>query len=414
MRLPPLNYQFKLESGSNLSELQRAALKINKIWEEEIVNPQITLKSNSDLERFLLRLKNEVSINNIKVDRLRGATTALILKVHDIFSDQRLIIKLPFVHKNYPETTLKYLAGIDVEKRNLDEIRKLSQTELIHSGYWQQASNAAPSLEHTINSDYIEHDSNLVRLLFGADSLSVSMINPIKSVKTIPINELADHLESFLRENRLPIFADLDVYNIFQDVIKLAARGVQLVDAGGLQNTLVKKNDEKYKPIIIDLDPHLKSSANLYQLLFSDNYKEQISQMMKRPLIEQNPYLQLIQDYSQKLTEEKFIKIRNIAAALDFMLTKLPMFEMSRGQGLRDSIIDQVDQKLNPDANKHILNLRLQCEIQVRRVIRRSLENNCFKQTDLKNAVDYLTDINQITNNITERGVKVLSSLKAL
>ena len=288
----------------------------------------------------------------------------------------------------------------------------MSRTKLIHPEYWQQASSLAPSQEHTVNSDYIEHDSNLVKLLFGVDSLTVSMINQISSLKTTPNDELANHLETFLQQNKLPIFTDLDVYNIFHDVIRLSAKGVQLVDAGGLQNTLVKKQGEKYKPIIIDLDPHLKSLANNYQLLFSDNYQERILCTKNSAEEKSNPLIKLVNDYSLRFNQTDFTKLRNLAAGLDFMLTKMPMFEMSRGQELRDHIINQVDQKLNPDLRKHIVNLRLQNEIQLRRVVRRSLENNCFSRDLLKSAIAYLSDLNKISNHITERGSSVLNSLK--
>jgi hypothetical protein len=85
MRNPALkNYEFYCRSENNLSVLSTVSRKINQIWQEEIVDPKISLKSNLQLEAFFKRIKNEINTDTVKVDRLDGATTALILKVHDL------------------------------------------------------------------------------------------------------------------------------------------------------------------------------------------------------------------------------------------------------------------------------------------------------------------------------------------
>jgi hypothetical protein len=265
-------------SNPTLSQenLHHASILINRLWAEEVVNPCLSIKSAKDLNIFFLRLENEVNPKGVEIQRLNGATTALILKVRDLNHNNQIIIKLPFLHKNSDPQILKLLAGVENEKRNLATIKQLSAKQVIHPEYWQQE---ALSGEHSINSEYTENDGTLATVLLGIDSLSISTINPITSLKTTPVEKLINHLTTFIETNKLPIFADEDIYKIFHDVMSIAGAGVQLTDAGGLQNTLVKQDGLKYKPTIIDFDPHLKNSGDLYQLIFSDNYKEKLLEM---------------------------------------------------------------------------------------------------------------------------------------
>jgi hypothetical protein len=388
----------------NQENLHHASILINRLWAEEFVNPCLSIKSAKDLNTFFLRLENEVKPKGVEIQRLNGATTALILKVRDLNHNNQIIIKLPFLHKNSNPQTLKLLAGVENERRNLVTIKQLSTKRIIHPEYWQQE---ALSGEHSINSEYTENDGTLAQVLFGVNSLGISTINPITSLKTTPVEKLINHLTTFLTTNRLPIFADEDIYKIFHDVMSIAGAGVQLTDAGGLQNTLVKQDGRKYKPTIIDFDPHLKIFSDLYQLIFSDNYKEKALEMQ----VPGNKVLDLVSKSSDGLEFNTFIKIRRIAAALEFGLTKLPMFQQNRGADLRNEIINSVNEKINPD-NIPILNLRLQNETQLRRIIGQSVREGSFTKIELKQAINYLKEINHLIPIISKEGIKVLESFR--
>jgi hypothetical protein len=176
------------------------------------------------------------------------------------------------------------------------------------------------------------------------------------------------------------------------------------------QNTLVKQDGLKYKPTIIDFDPHLKNSGDLYQLIFSDNYKEKLLEMQVSNL-SGNKVFNLVSKSSNDLGFNTFTKIRRIAAALEFSLTKLPMFQQNRGADLRNEIINSVNEKINPD-NIPILNLRLQNETQLRRIIGQSVREGSFTKIELKQAINYLKEINHLIPIISKEGIKVLESFR--
>jgi hypothetical protein len=396
--------------SSNKSKLHQASNMINRLWEEEVVKPGISIKSPKDLESFLARLENDNQGQGIEIQRLGGATTALILKVKDLKYLHQVIIKLPFLHRNSDPSLWTYVAGIDNEKRNLKIISELSAQRKIHRQYWQQVSNQAPSGEHSVNSQYIENSGSLAKLVFGVDSLASSNINPIQSLQTTPVSTLTEHLETFLKSNKLPIFTDHDVYHIFHDVMPIAGAGIQLIDAGGLQNTLVRKDGDKYQPTIIDLDPFFKNPGDLYQLMFSDNYQQKLAELQNSQGAGRE-IIKLVSAYSKDLESNDFTKIRRIAAALGFS-TKLLMFQDDRLANKRNDIIKQVNEKINPTGEKDILNLRLQNEIQLRRIIRRSLEEGSFTKIELKQAINYLKEVNHLIPIISKDGIEVLESFK--
>jgi hypothetical protein len=396
--------------SSNKSTLHQASDEINRLWGEEVVKPGISIKSPKDLKNFLARLENDNHGQEIEIQRLGGATTALILKVKDLKYLHQVIVKLPFLHRNSDPSFWTYVAGIDNEKRNLEIISKLSSQQKIHRQYWQQLSNQAPSGEHSINSQYINNSGNLAQLMFGVDSLTSSKINPIQSLQTTPVSTLAEHLETFLKSNELPIFTDHDVYNIFHDVMPIAGAGIQLIDAGGLQNTLVRKDGDKYQPTIIDLDPFFKHPGDLYQLMFSDKYQQKLAELQNSQEID-SEVIKLVSAYSKDLGSNDFTKIRRIAAALGF-LNKLLMFQNDKVATKRNNIINQVNETINPTGEKDILNLRLQNEIQLRRIIRRSLEEGSFTKIELKQAINYLKEVNHLIPIISKEGIKVLESFR--
>jgi hypothetical protein len=190
----------------------------------------------------------------------------------------------------------------------------------------------------------------------------------------------------------------------------IAGAGIQLIDAGGLQNTLVRKDGDKYQPTIIDLDPFFKNPGDLYQLMFSDNYQQKLAELQNSQGAGRE-IIKLVSAYSKDLESNDFTKIRRIAAALGFS-TKLLMFQDDRLANKRNDIIKQVNEKINPTGEKDILNLRLQNEIQLRRIIRRSLEEGSFTKIELKQAINYLKEVNHLIPIISKDGIEVLESFQ--